>query len=83
MGTNGNFFLYLMLLLINKGVFCDSDSQNLFGKIVTCYLMAISDGFIKFSAITDQVMKKESLLLVRSSSPVKCCLHRQLHVSCF
>ena len=41
-----------MLLLINKGVFCDSYSQNLFGKTVTCYLMTVSDDFIKFSAIT-------------------------------
>ena len=40
-----------MLLLINKGVFCDSYSQNLFGKIVTGYLMTVSDDFIKFSAI--------------------------------
>ena len=71
-----------MLLLINKGVFCDSYSQNLFGKIVTCYLMTVSGDFIKFSAITGPGNEKRKSV-VRPSSPVKCRLHRQLHVFCF
>ena len=44
--------------------------------------MTLSDDFIKFSAITGPGNEKRKSV-VRPSSPVKCRLHRQLHVFCF